>query len=290
MWLPPCVDFDAERTNLQHCSSSLRHVINVTGAEASGKQIYFSIKSTESSNPPSAIVSRTDMIHTQSWLYQEDSDILPALNNASSIDLSLCSDHCKLIADIALQMPSEHYEHVLREFGISEAVQGQLEASEQRNLPERLYKIFITWINSHKATLDELKFVLRKVGIRDIRLCNSEIPLLSRNPGLTDLACDRELCIALAAALGTQWRFVGRYLGVPNADFDDLLNKADREGLKEAAYCMLDQWKQLYGRKGSVAALVKAIYRVYQLCPLFATEPWWLLEQKITHEKSENDG
>ena len=293
LWQPPHIDFNVQSTN-QH-SSPLRHRISITGAEAYGEQLYYFITSTVNFNHPiAAVACGTEVIFTQSWLYQEDSDILQALNNASSINLSLCPDHCKLIADITLQMPSEHYEHLLREFGISKTVQGHLEASEQRNLPERMYKVFITWINSHKATLDELKSVLRKVGIRDIRLCSSEIPLLSSNPGLYDKVCDRQLCLCLdlVGNFGTQWRFVGRYLGLPKRELDNLCSMAEREfqSLEEVGCCMLRQWQQQNsGREASVATLMKAIYRVHQLSPWFVTEPWWLLEGKIIHKILEND-
>ena len=43
---PEHVDFGAECIN-QRCSASLCQEITVTGAEANGRQVYFTIKSTE---------------------------------------------------------------------------------------------------------------------------------------------------------------------------------------------------------------------------------------------------
>ena len=43
---PEHVDFGAECIN-QHCSASLSREITVTGAEANGRRVYFTIKSTE---------------------------------------------------------------------------------------------------------------------------------------------------------------------------------------------------------------------------------------------------
>ena len=44
---PPHTDFEAENTTNQRCSAPLHHKITVTGAEANGVGVYFTIKSTE---------------------------------------------------------------------------------------------------------------------------------------------------------------------------------------------------------------------------------------------------
>ena len=241
-----------------------------------------------------SIVKRPrDVIYTESWLYPEDSQILQALNNACDIDLYPCADHCRLMADIAFQLPNRVYDHLLKEFGISEAVCDQLEAGERFNLPERVYKALHFYVSDseHKPTLNGLKLILTKVGFSAIKLSCSSIPLLSNNPELYDRECDCELLVDLAERkLGVQWRFVGRYFGLPNVDIDDLLLQADRESRKEAAYRLLLKWQQQnYGRAASVAALVKAVYRIKQLNPYFVGELWWSLRNKITEIEQNDD-
>ena len=234
-----------------------------------------------------------DVIYTESWLYPEDSQILQALNNACDVDLYPCADHCRLMADIAFQLPNRVYDHLLKEFGISEAVSDQLEAGEKFNLPERIYKALLFYVSDseHKPTLNGLKSILTKVGFRDIKLSCSDIPLLSNNPKLYDKECDCELLVGLAERkLGVQWRFVGRYFGLTNVDIDDLLFQADRESRKDAAYRLLFEWQQQqYGRAASVAALVKAVYRIKQLNSSFVGELWQCLRNKIMEIEQNDD-
>ena len=90
--------------------------------------------------------------------------------------------------------------------------------------------------------------------------------------------------------LGVQWRFVGCYFGLTNVDIDDLLFQADRESRKEAAYRLLLEWQQQnYGRAASVAALVKAVYRIKQLNSYFVGELWGSLRNKIMEIQQNDD-
>jgi hypothetical protein len=285
----PHIDFDVRRTS-QCCSTTLHQEITVTGAEANHKRIYFTIKSAAERR----VKRQSDVIYTESWLYPEDSQILQALNNADcDIDLYPCADHCRLMADIAFQLPNRVYERLLNEFGISEAVCDQLEAGEKYNLPECVYKALHFYVSDseRKPTLNGLKSILAKVGFRDIKLCCSDIPLLSDSPELYDKECDCELLVGLAERkLGVQWRFVGCYFGLTNVDIDDLLSQADRDGRKDAASRLLLEWKQQnYGRAASVAALVKALYRIKQLNSSFVGELWRWLQNKIKEIQQNDD-
>ena len=241
-----------------------------------------------------SVKHQSDVIYTESWLYPEDSQILQALNNAGcDIDLYPCADHCKLIADIAFQIPNRVYERLLNEFGISEVVCDQLEAGEKFNLPECVYKALHFYVSDseRKPTLNGLKSILARVGFRDIKLCCSDIPLLSDSPELYDKECDCKLLVGLAERkLGMQWRFVGRYFGLTNVDIDDLLSLADRDGRKDAASRLLLEWQQQnYGRAASVAALVKALYRIKQLNSSFVGELWRWLQNKIKEIQQNDD-
>ena len=190
------------------------------------------------------------------------------------------------MADIALQLPNRVYDDLLEILELSEVEKCYLEAEGKSNFAERMYKSFIIWISSKRQpNLEELKSVLVKVGIQDIQLCCADIPLLSESPGLYDRQCDRQLCTVLATKLGMQWQFLGRYLGLTEVDIEDLVSIADREGRTEAVSRMLHKWQQQQcGREASVAALVKAVYRIHQLNSWYMNEAWWFIEQVVAHE------
>ena len=205
------------------------------------------------------------------------------------VTLNLRPNHYKLIADIAFQVPNRVYEDLWKELDFSEAVRDQLEAGEKRNLPECVYGTLLNYISERMLSLNDLKSILAKVGIRDIQLCCSDIPLLAENPGLYDRPCDFQLCTELAEVVGMQWQFLGRYLGLTKVDIDDLASIADRESRTEASSRMLHKWQQQCGREASVAALVKAVYRIHQLNSQCVGELWWLLQDKIVHEILQSD-
>ena len=227
---------------------------------------------------------RSYVIRTESWLYQDNNtSVLEALTNTSETVVNLSQpDHYKLLADIALQLPKRLYGDLLREFGFSEAMCDQLEEGELSNLPERVYKALYAYAG-HRDSLPKLKFVLAKIGVGDIELCKSDIPLLNHHPTLNEKICDNDLCLSVVknGLAGKQWRFVGRFLGLSKVDIDELTLVAEKQGCKEAVYKMLSKWQQQGGELATVAALVKVIYRIHQLNPEVICEVWWWLETEL---------
>ena len=226
------------------------------------------------------------MIYTESWLYTEESQIFQALNNKCDVTLNPTDpDHCKLMADIAFQLPNRVYEDLLKEFDVTEAEYDHLEAGEKYNLPECVYKTLRYFISKHThgISLNDLKSIFKRVGIRDIQLdlCNCNIQLLTQNPGLSARQCDRYLCLHIAKLPGPQWRFVGRYLGL---NVENLPAVADHKDMVDVTFDMLSKWQQeQYGGAASVAALVKAVYRIHQLNSSFVVDLWWWLGNELMH-------
>lgn len=188
--------------------------------------------------------------------------------------------------DIALQIPRRIYDDLLIEFGFSEAMCDQLEAGEKSNLPECVYKALRAYVGGeHRPSINNLKSVLAKFGIKDIEMCTTDIPLLLEYPELSNEVCDHELCLSLAerGLGGKQWRFVGRYLGLNKVDIDRLTYLVDREDYKTAstAFDMLHTWRQQYGQHATVAALTRAMYRVQQLNQEIMGELWWWFKTEI---------
>lgn len=231
-----------------------------------------------------AVKHTTHIIYTPSWLYQDDSQIRQALDNEENVALRLCPDHCKLIADIALQLPLEECDNLLESLPLSNAERSSLELGEKNF--EDTYKGLIMWISSRRQpNLDELKSTLEKIGY-DIQLCHSSIPVLSDKPWLNNKICDQYLCTRLASKIGKQWKFLGRYLGLTNVDIDDLLSIVEREGKVEAVFQMLYKWLQQYGRTATVDTLAKSVYRIHQLNSQHMNEAWWFIQQEIADEFS----
>ena len=190
-------------------------------------------------------------------------------------------DHCKLLADIAFQIPVRIYDDLLGQFGFTEAFCDQLEAAETRNLPECVYRALKAYVGDpqKRQSLSDLKTVLAKVGISDIQLCHTSVQILSDNPQLCRGTCDHDLCLGLAEnSPGSQWRFVGRYLGLGTTDIDGKLTLLDRCGEKEAVIQMLHDWKQQFDNGANMEAMVKAVYRVGQLQ---RDKLWWWLRNEI---------
>ena len=165
-----------------------------------------------------------------------------------------------------------------------------LEVNGKADAEEFMYKGLVLWMSSRRQpNLFELKSILAKMEFQDIELCHSDVPVLSENPCLFDKICDRDLCTRLAPKVGKQWKFLGRYLGLTQVDIEDLCSIEHREGKEEAVFQMLSKWRQTCGRTASVAKLVMAVYRIYQLNPLHMNEIWWFIEQVIASEFSQED-
>ena len=237
-----------------------------------------------------------DVLYTKSWLYPENSQLLQALNSGNDKDSNSLylkpyqpddqresnTDHCKLIADITLQLPCTLCDLLLECLELPDIEKSYLKSEENRNTTECMYRALITWIRSKR--LGELKCVLAKLGFRDIKLCHRESQLLTENPGLRDIECDRYLCTRLADKLGKQWQFVGRYLGLDEATIDNLLDVAVSEGKTEAVSRMFTTWRQQYSTEASVATLVRAISRVNELNSLYVDEAYWFMEQVVAEK------
>lgn len=194
------------------------------------------------------------------------------------------TDHCKLLSDICLQLRLTVYDELLEKLQLSEVEKSHLQVEEDGNLSEGMYKALLTWIfGKHCPHLRELKCILTNVGYSDIKVCCTDIPLLNSkaNRELCTRECDRYLCTRLADKLGKQWQFVGRYLGISDRDLDDLRHTADRNGRVEAVSNMFDKWRQQYATAASVAVLVRAIYRVYELNSWYMTEAVWFIQQEL---------
>ena len=285
----PHVDFEVESKN-KKCCSPLRHKITVTGVEIAGKEVFFTIGSTNNSGLflHSLIIlsiifplflAKKRRVTTPSWLYSEDSilvELLPQVSEENNIALNpghksdsvvpenFKLDVCKLMAEVALQTPTELYDQMFEEMHICENEQWKL--FEIRDNPEQVYQAFFFWINKKRPNLLELKCLLQAIGFDDIVLTTSDVPtLLSNYPQLNNLPCERYICTGLADKLHARWGFVGRYLGLDDSCFSDLSNIADIEGDTEAAFKMLDKWRQQFSREATVGSLVKAVCRTNDL-------------------------
>ena len=243
-----------------------------------------------------SVIYSSDVLYTKSWLYPENSQLLHALSSRNDQDSNVNlnpylkphqsdnhnADSCKLIADIALQIPCTLCDDLLECLQLSDEERSCLKSEESRNSTECIYRALFTWILSKRRPhLGELKCVLAKLGFRDIKLCHRETQLLTNNPGLCDIECDRHLCTHLADKLGKQWRFVGRYLGLDEATIDNLLDVAVSEGKTEAVSRMFTTWRQQYSTEASVATFVRAISRVNELNSLYMSEAYWFMEQAV---------
>ena len=207
---------------------------------------------------------------------------MEAVRNRCDVDLDTsCPDHCKLLADIALQIPAKAYEGLLNEYAFPEAVRDQLEAGEKSNLPECVFNALYTYVGGEqRRSYAELKSSLARVGIKDIQLRTSDIPLLSN---LSIIEPDESLLLGLAKkGLGMQWRFVGRFLGLSNIEIDCLHWTFGKEDTKEVSMKLLHKWRQQCFETANIPTLIKALFRIQQLNPRYISEPWWLFQTEIS--------
>ena len=207
------------------------------------------------------------VLHSPSWLYPQGSEILHSLQNETNLTLRpFDSDHCKLIADISFQLTQKEYLDLVKKINISQANLDQLETGETHNLPECIYKALTTWLGMETVTLRTLKSVL---GITKIE---THVPPPLLNPDLSCNPYDTNCMLELKSTISTQWRFFGRYLGVPRQKLDELLYHCQAP-LDEVVYSML-YWHQRHDNDASLGALLKAIYRVWKLSPNDGAHAW----------------
>lgn len=156
---------------------------------------------------------------------------------------------------------------LVRKLSISQANLDQLEVGETNNLPECIYKVLIFWLARESVTLSELKSIFCVTNIKT----NVSLPF---DPNLYNTPCDTNCMLELKETISTQWKFFGRYLGLPREKLDEVFYRAQSDSLHEVVYLMLQEWRSRYGNSASLGALLKAIYRVWTLSPIDGAHAW----------------
>ena len=290
----PHVDFEVESKN--HTSSAqIRLKITVTGVELEENEVFFTIANTKEEGmfhsqyffnalpALSCIITvrgTRGCIHIPEWLFSEESELRQVLKNDSEKEpeennIALNKEHSsqhfkadvfRFIADISLQVPVELVDQLYEEMHISQCDQQRLNY-EFEDYSEQLYKAFFVWINRSRPHLLELKYLLQKVGFKDIVLSKTSKPppLTLNHPHLTSTQCKWKICVRIANEIRTQWRFVGHYLGLDESHFSDWCSIAHADSRTEAVIQMLKTWMQQFSSKATVGSLVNALCRINDL-------------------------
>ena len=228
-------------------------------------------------------------MHTCQELYQPEyeSAICSALSSGSDLSLDPRSeDHHRLIADISFQLTEKDLQQLTSYLKIKQPELDSIVIRCGRDLPEQIYQVLLSWMsrNYPNSTVKTLLSTLQTLGFSsEIELCSwksrdeSVYRMMFSQFSESCIRWDEKLMQALALEVWQRSKFIGRYIGVSEADINaaihDNLTMAGTQS--EHSYQILRKWQQQRGTEATYRTLLKAICRVFEHDPTSVCSAWW---------------
>ena len=170
-------------------------------------------------------------------------------------------DHLRLITDISLQLSDP--KGVARMLCIDDEQFSTIEHNNKSSATEQIFKLVYTWVSSEQPTITELCRTLRVNGIA---LTNDENTSVFEGHeklyGQCILSKDSLFLKLYRGLAGYSWRFVGRFLGLPDSSVITIAYNSPQEG-REQAYQMLKEWRERRGDDATYGRLFTAVQRLW---------------------------
>ena len=148
-------------------------------------------------------------------------------------------DHQNILAEISLQLVSckclpeeldmEHYHTTSHKHGC-----------------ESVYQMLRQWVQQKpsEATLSVLSRALKNLGSTvELSTCNDQVDT-AQHIFSEALCIHPEFVNTVSMKIATQWKFVGRFLGLPEETIQHIDNLHGKDNLTKQAYHMLSIWTQ----------------------------------------------
>lgn len=188
-------------------------------------------------------------------------------------------DHQNILAEISLQLVSckclpeeldmEHYHTTSREHGC-----------------ESVYQMLRQWVQQKpsEATLSVLSRALKNLGSTvELSTCNDQVDT-AQHIFSEALCIHPEFVNTVSMKIATQWKFVGRFLGLPEETIQHIDNLHGKDNLTKQAYHMLSIWTQQC-KNATCHDVEKAVSTVNKraVVPFCLNDAWCYVSKYIKH-------
>ena len=151
---------------------------------------------------------------------------------------------------------------------------------------ESVYQMLRQWVQQKpsEATLSVLSSALMNLGSTlELSTCNHQVDT-TEHISSESLYIHPELAHTISMKIASQWKFVGRFLGLSEQTIQHIDNLHGKDKLVEQAYHMLSVWKQQC-RSATCHAVEKAISVVNKraVMPICLNDAWCYVSKYIKH-------
>lgn len=188
-------------------------------------------------------------------------------------------DHQNILAEISLQLVSckclpeeldmEHYHTTSHKHGC-----------------ESVYQMLRQWVQQKpsEATLSVLSRALKNLGSTvELSTCNDQVDT-AQHIFSEALCIHPEFVNTVSMKIATQWKFVGRFLGLPEETIQHIDNLHGKDNLTKQAYHMLSIWTQQC-KNATCHDVEKAVSTVNKraVVPFCLNDAWCYVSKYIKH-------
>lgn len=196
-------------------------------------------------------------------------------SNAADLRFDLQDgDHCKLLADISLQLSnSSALSHKL---GLEAYQAERISADYTGDEAEKVYQALMCWVARHSsATLHGLLQALSGLKIVGLQLTADDSENCDiLDPRLNSICIrDGPFMLDIGTEIQHRWKFIGRLMGVSESHISRV-ESDNPQHIREQSHQMLLAWQTHSDPRATYGTLFKAIHRVYRHDPFKVFDAW----------------
>ena len=189
-------------------------------------------------------------------------------------------DHRRLIADISFQLTEKDLRCLIER----EILEPAIFDSHRFDLREQIYKALLSWMLrlDSSITIRSLLSILETLGINGIEVRSWSAESIEKricSQSKYSVQCNKFL-FDLAQEVQQHQSFIGRFIGMSEADISATVQDNATESQSELSYQMLWKWQHRNGREATYGTLFMAIFRVFEHDPSSICSAWWLVTKE----------
>ena len=222
-------------------------------------------------------------LHTCQDLYRPESAICSALSSGSDLPLDPRSeDHRRLIADISFQLTEKDLQCLIER----EVRKPAIFDIHRFDLREQIYQALLSWMLKldSSITIRSLLSILETLGIKGIEVRSWSAESIEKRIcshfSKYSVQCNDKFLLDLAQEVQQHQSFIGRFIGMSEADISATIQDNAPESPSEVFFQMFWNWQRRKGREATYGTLFMAICRVFEHDPLSVSSAWWLVTKE----------
>ena len=156
---------------------------------------------------------------------------------------------------------------------------------------EQIYKALLSWMSRLDSSISicGLLSILKTVGISGIEVrswsAESIEKKLCSQFSKCPVQCNNKFLFDLAQQVQQYQSFIGRFIGMSEADISATIQDNAPESQSELSYQILWAWQRRKGREATYGTLFMAIFRMFEHYPSSFCGAWWLVTKEYMYFK-----